>query len=48
VNGYFMALTLAGADAVWAEAFPSAQQGNKLQVDTIKITPKFEEKDDSE
>lgn len=50
VNGYFIALTgvATTADAIWAEAFPAAQQGNKAENDTIKITAKYEQKDDSE
>jgi hypothetical protein len=48
VNGYFLALSSAGADAIMAESFAAEQQGNKLEGDTVKITPKYEQKDDSE
>jgi hypothetical protein len=49
VNGYFVAVSsAAGTDVLWAEAFPAAQQGDKLEGDTIKITAKYEQKDDSE
>jgi hypothetical protein len=50
VNGYFIALSgvATTADAIWAEAFPLAQQGDKLEGDTVKITAKYEQKDDSE
>lgn len=48
VNGYFIALSSGGNDAIMAEAFAAAQQGDKLEGDTIKITAKYEQKDDSE
>jgi len=48
VNGYFVATASSGNNAIMAEAFAAAQQGNKLEGDTVKITPKYEQKDDSE
>jgi len=48
VSGYFISLTSTGNDAIWAEAFPAGQQGNKIENDTVKPTLTFELKDDSE
>lgn len=50
VNGYFVAEGEPSGvyDALWAEVFPAGHRGNKYDGDTIKITPKYEQKDDSE
>lgn len=50
VAGYFVATsaTYRAADAIWAESFPVAQQGDKVPGDTIRITASYEQKDDSE
>jgi len=50
VNGYFVAKSSAEGtyDAIWAEVFPSAQQGDKLNGDQILLTAIYEQKDDAE
>ncbi len=48
VRGYFMATAVSGANVIWAEAFPLAQQGNKVAGDKIRITPSYTQKDDAE
>jgi hypothetical protein len=50
VNGYVICLSAVAttADAIWAEAFTAGQQGDKSAGDTVKITSKYEQKDDSE
>lgn len=48
VYGYFVAETLAGYDALWTEVFPADKGGTKYSGDKILITPKYEQKYESE
>ena len=48
VNGYFVALSSGGADAVMAEAFEAQRQGDKLEGDIVKVTVNYQQKDNSQ
>lgn len=48
VYGYFVSETSGGNDALWTELFPAIYGGDKLEGDTILITPKLEIKDENE
>ena len=48
VNGYFIADTITGGNALMCECFAIEQQGDKYENDTIKVTAKYEQKDNSE
>lgn len=48
VNGYFVSYDSSGYNALWAEIFPTESQGNKPSGELIHITPRYQQKDDSE
>jgi hypothetical protein len=48
VNGYFIAISSDGADAIIAEAFAPQRQGDKLEGDTVEVIAEYEQKDSSE
>lgn len=48
VYGYFVSVTASGNDALWTEVFPADKGGTKYSGDKILITPKYEQKYESE
>lgn len=48
VYGYFVSQTVSGNDALWTEVFPADKGGTKYSGDKILITPKYEQKYESE
>lgn len=47
-NGYFLALTPTGNDAIFAEPLPSNQQGNRAEGDEVRIPVSYELRDINE
>lgn len=43
VNGYFLATTLTGNVALWAQVFPYNRRGPRLSESTIRIIPSYEQ-----